>query len=154
MWKWTSLSLVWLSGTPRTIQSMGFSRPEYWSVWPFPSPWDPPDPGIEPRSPAVQADALPAEPQLSSFHRPVCSPSCSHQWGAGFVTCQGCFLYRPIVSILWLWRLTFFLRESLKDSFCLVIEKWLFVVCTHQRRPARFKWFSCCLALKRRFSSS
>ena len=75
-------------------------------------------------------------------------------WGAGFGTCQGWFLYSPIVSILWLWRLTFFLRESLKDSFCLVIKKWPFLVCTHQRRPARFKWFSCCLALKRLFSSS
>ena len=42
--------------------SMGFSRQEYWSGLPFPSPGDLPDPGIEPRSPAFQADALPAEP--------------------------------------------------------------------------------------------
>ena len=42
---------------------MGFSRPEYRSVQPFPSPGDPPNPGIEPRSPALQADSLPAEPQ-------------------------------------------------------------------------------------------
>ena len=39
--------------------SMGFSRQEYWSGLPFPSPGDLPDPGIEPRSPALQADALP-----------------------------------------------------------------------------------------------
>ena len=38
--------------------SMGFSRQEYWSGLPFPSPGDLPDPGIEPRSPALQADAL------------------------------------------------------------------------------------------------
>ena len=42
--------------------SMGFSRQEYWSGLPFPSPGDLPDPGIEPRSPALQAEALPPEP--------------------------------------------------------------------------------------------
>ena len=41
---------------------MEFSRPEYWSGQPFPSPGDLPDPGIKPRSPALQADSLPAEP--------------------------------------------------------------------------------------------
>ena len=41
---------------------MGFSRQEYWSGLPLPSPGDLPDPGIEPRSPALQADALPSEP--------------------------------------------------------------------------------------------
>ena len=43
--------------------SMGFSRQEYWSGLPFPSPGDLPNPGIEPRSPTLQADALtPAPP--------------------------------------------------------------------------------------------
>ena len=41
---------------------MGYSRQEYWSGLPFPSLGDLPDPGIEPRSPALQADALPSEP--------------------------------------------------------------------------------------------
>ena len=41
---------------------MGFSRQEYWSGLPFLSPGDLPDPGIEPRSPAFQADALTSEP--------------------------------------------------------------------------------------------
>ena len=41
---------------------MGFSRQEYWSGLPFPSPGDLPDPGIEPRSPALQAEALLSEP--------------------------------------------------------------------------------------------
>ena len=40
--------------------TMGFSRQEYWSGLPFPSPGDLPDPGIEPRSPALQADSLPS----------------------------------------------------------------------------------------------
>ena len=40
---------------------MEFSRQEYWSGLPFPSPGELPDPGIKPRSPALQADALPSE---------------------------------------------------------------------------------------------
>ena len=52
--------------TPWTVAcqaplSMGFSRQEYWSGLPFPSPGDLPDPGIEPGSPALQADSVPAE---------------------------------------------------------------------------------------------
>ena len=42
--------------------SMGFSRQEYWSGLPFPSPGDLPDPVIEPRSPTLQADALTSAP--------------------------------------------------------------------------------------------
>ena len=41
---------------------MEFSRPEYWSGEPFPSPGDLPNSGIKPRSPVLQADSLPAEP--------------------------------------------------------------------------------------------
>ena len=41
---------------------MGFPKQEYWSELPFPSPGDPPDPGIEPGSPTLQADSLPSEP--------------------------------------------------------------------------------------------
>ena len=57
------LSCVRLFVTPWTIQSMEFSRPEYWSGWPFPSPGDLPNLGIEPRSPSLQVDSLPTEPQ-------------------------------------------------------------------------------------------
>ena len=67
-----SLSHVRLFATPWTVAyqappSMGFSRQEYWSGLPFPSPGDLPDPGIKPRSPALQADTLPSEP--SGKHR-------------------------------------------------------------------------------------
>ena len=53
--------------TPWTVAhqpslSMGFSRQEYWSGFPCPPPGDLPNPGIEPRSPALQADSLPSEP--------------------------------------------------------------------------------------------
>ena len=52
--------------TPWTVAcqaplSIGFPRQECWSGLPFPSPGDLPNPGIEPRSPALQADSLPAE---------------------------------------------------------------------------------------------
>ena len=47
--------------TPWTIQSMEFSRPEYWSGQPTPSPADLPNPGIKLGSPTLQADSLPAE---------------------------------------------------------------------------------------------
>ena len=60
--KWNSLSHVWFFAIPWTIQSMEFSRPEHWSGYPFPSPGDLPNPGIEPRSPPLQVDSLPAEP--------------------------------------------------------------------------------------------
>ena len=61
------LSRVRLFVTPWTVAhqaspSMEFSRHEYWSGLPFPSPGDLPDPGIEPGSPTLQADALPSEP--------------------------------------------------------------------------------------------
>ena len=62
-----SLSRIRLFATPWTVAyqaspSLGFSRQEYRRGLPFPSPGDLPDPGIEPRSPTLQADALPYEP--------------------------------------------------------------------------------------------
>ena len=46
-----------------TVQSMEFSRPEYWSGWPFLSPGDLPNPGMETSSPTLQADSLSTGPQ-------------------------------------------------------------------------------------------
>ena len=62
-----SLSHVRLFVTPWTVtyqalRSTGFSRQEYWSGLPFPSPGDLPNPGIKPGSPVLQTDALPSEP--------------------------------------------------------------------------------------------
>ena len=69
--------------TPWTVAyqaplSMGFSRQEYWSGVPFPSPGDLPGPGIELGSPTLQADALLSEPPGKSrraieTERPVCA---------------------------------------------------------------------------------
>ena len=89
------LSHVWLFATLWTVAyqappSMGFSREECWRGLPFPSPGDLSDPGIEPRSPSLQADALSSEPPfvgvcvcVSFFkvfvvkhgHLRVCSPA-------------------------------------------------------------------------------
>ena len=82
-----SLSRVRLFVTPWTVahqapQSMGFSRQEYWSGLSFPSPGDLPNPGIEPGSPALQADALPSEPPGKPF---------SIKWG-----CKEQLLYRVV----------------------------------------------------------
>ena len=74
------LSRVGLFATPRTVAhqaplSMEFSRQEYWNALSFPSPGDPLDPGIKPRSPALQADSLPSEPPGKPIHknkRPKC----------------------------------------------------------------------------------
>ena len=66
-WKCQSLSHVQLFASSWTIAhharlSTGFSRQQYWSGLPFPSPGNLPDPGSEPRSPALQADSLLSEP--------------------------------------------------------------------------------------------
>ena len=67
-----SLSRVRLFATPWTIAyqvllSKGFSRQEYWRGWPFPSPGNLPNPGIEPGSPALWAEASLSEPPGTVF---------------------------------------------------------------------------------------
>ena len=71
MWRW--FSRVRLFVMPWTIArqaplSIGFSRQEYWSGLPFPSPGDLPDPGIEPRSPVLWADTLLSKPPGKSLY--------------------------------------------------------------------------------------
>ena len=66
------LSCVPLFVTPWPVAcqaplSMGFSRQEYWSGLPFPCPGDLLNPGVEPGSPALQADSLPSEPPGKPF---------------------------------------------------------------------------------------
>ena len=70
-----SLSRVRLLATPWTVAyqappSMGFSRQVYWSGLPFSSPGVLPNPGIEPRSPGLQVDALTCE--LIEFYNNIC----------------------------------------------------------------------------------
>ena len=74
---------VQLLATPWTVAHqapppMEFSRKEYWSALPFPSPGDLPDRGIEPRSPTLKADTLPSEPPCM----------CCLEQGLEFIDCR------------------------------------------------------------------
>ena len=89
-WKHTkkvkSLSRVQLFETPWTVAyqpppSMEFSRQECWSGLPFPSPGDLPDPGIEPGSPALQADVLPSEPPGKPWKHTKGLTKVKEKWG-------------------------------------------------------------------------
>ena len=71
--------------------SMGFSRQEYWSGLPCLPAGDLPNPGIEPRSPTLQADSLPSEPQ-GIF------PTQESNWGLPH--CRRILIYNPCL-ILW-----------------------------------------------------
>ena len=103
-----SLSCVSLFVTPWTVAhqaplSMGFSRQEYWSRLPFPSLGDLPDLGIEPRSPASEADALTSEPQSLL--------KCT--WNGIIIPNMLYSVYRPICGY-WNW-----LFKSMSQEYCL-----------------------------------
>ena len=125
-----SLSHVRLFVTPWTVAyqtslSMGFSRQGYWSGLPFPSPGDLPDLGIEPRSPALQADALPLSHQgfkgpesscirfpwnLISLPFPLCLPALlSHLVSLFFDSLSSilpeCFVFRGLYVLLFAWSI-------------------------------------------------
>ena len=53
--------MIPLAAAHKAFLSMGFPRQEYFSGYPFPSPGDLPDPGINPASPALQANSVPCE---------------------------------------------------------------------------------------------
>ena len=89
-WWWCSRSVVSDSVTPWTVAyqaplSMGFSRQEYWSRLPFPSPGDLANSGIKPGAPALRADSLPIEPP----GKPSSNMGGS-QMAACFYYCCGC----------------------------------------------------------------
>ena len=119
------------SATAWTIHSVEFSRSEYWSGSPFPSPGDLPNPDIEPRSPTLQAVSLPAEPQGKPKNTGVGSlsllqwifPTQESNWGllhcrqilyqlkyqeSPIDTTEGLRLLGPLClshRLLWLWLL-------------------------------------------------
>ena len=140
-----SLSRVRLFATSWTAAyqappSMGFSRQEYWSRLPFPCPGDLPNPGIKPRSPTLQADALLSEPPGKLVES--CSFKCCLRAGAGFShhsmkvlstwICLRSFLaqnettafsWHPSVFLDWsqIWNMLFF--------FCLQLSLGCLCVC-------------------------
>ena len=67
--KCKSLSCVRLSATPWTIQSMEFSKKEYWNGLHCLSPVDLPGPGIEPKYLSMHVDSLPSEPSGKPQYR-------------------------------------------------------------------------------------
>ena len=75
-----------------SLPGLGFSRQEYWSGLPFPSPGDLPDPGIEPGSPALGADALTSEPP----GKPMSNLFSKYLYGA--------YLYWKKNSLLCIWN--------------------------------------------------
>ena len=90
--------------------SMEFSRPEYWNGQPFLSPWDLPNPGMEPRSPAQKADSLPAEPQGKPKNAGVGSLSLLQ----GIFSTRGVKLWSPVLQV-----------DSLPTELYVVINKEL-----------------------------
>ena len=85
-----SLSRVRLFATLWTVAyqappSMGFSGQEYWSGLPFPSPGDLPNPGIKPRSPALQTDALSSEPPETAISIRVFSDGKESVYNSGYL---------------------------------------------------------------------
>ena len=84
----SQFSRVRLCGTLSTVDcqsplSMGVSRQEYWSGLPCPPPGDLSDPGIEPRSPVLQADALSSEPPETAISICIFSDSKKFACNAG-----------------------------------------------------------------------
>ena len=133
--KWKSLSCIWLLVTPGTIQSMEFSRLEYWSVQPFRSPRDLLNPGIKPRSPKLQEDSVPAEKpgkpkntgvgSLSLLQRIFPTQesnrvSCiAGRFFTNWATREACFhcsLSYSVINIL--------LGISQRVAFCCLIDNW------------------------------
>ena len=88
---------------------MEFYKPECLSGWPFPSPGDFPNPGIEPRSPALQADSLLAEPQEKPiiYKQPRC-PS-ADEW----------------IRKLWYLYTMEYYSAIRKNSFESVLMRWM-----------------------------
>ena len=74
---------------------MRFSRQKYWSGLPFPSPGDLPDPGIEPGSPALQAESLPTEPSGKGSYIYTCVGNLLCRPGVGWQRVQHSFTAHP-----------------------------------------------------------
>ena len=119
---------IWLFATPWTAQAMEFSRPEYWSGQPFPSPGDLPNPGIEPRSPTLQADSLPAEPPRMRkgripWYRPASLVFCVYAWPIAEILNLKLFLS------VWICMFIYMIQKNLHLSFVWLCNVFLFLNC-------------------------
>ena len=127
---------------------MGLSRQEYWSGLPFPSPADPPDPGIKPGSPKWQGDHLPSEPPGKLRHGQSCPTPCDpRDCRLPGSSLHGIFLARILECIA---------ISSFRGSSCprdrthsSCTGRWVIYHCTTWEapesvglEPQRFKWCS------------
>ena len=105
------------------LQSMGFSRPEYWRGLPFSSAGDLSNPGIEPRSPALRVGSLSAEPPGKPRNTGVGSLSLlqgifpTQESNQGFLHCRGILYQLSYILMLYLFIYVFFWLNHL--AFCL-----------------------------------
>ena len=154
--KWNevkSLSCVRLFVTPWTVAyqaplSVGFSRQEYWSGLPFPSPGDLPKLGIEPGSPALRADALPSEPPGKLYVKYMtCSVTAGFCFGQMYYHQHVFFLNQVLVLcfvnslfVYWvnLWphnwsstfsllRITFWRMPQIFKKFLIILYIYIFI---------------------------
>ena len=123
------LSCVQLFATPWTVPcqvppSMGFSRQEYWSGLPFPSPGDLPNPGIKPRSLTMQADSLPSEPP----GKPIW-PSNSVPRNI-FQRIENTWPHKKLYCT-WMFIIALVIIAKMKQSKCPPIDEWMNKLYTH-----------------------
>ena len=113
-WWWCSCWLVSYSGNPMncsllTPLSMEFPKQEYWSGLPFPLPGDLPDQGIEPTSPALQADSLPTEVWRGCILKPrvkISNDGEFKQWSKTMrIMCRKNKGHNPVEEVLRVWLL-------------------------------------------------
>ena len=136
--KWKLLSHVRLCATPWSIQTMEFSRPEYWSGEPFPSPEDLPNPGIEPRSPTLQVDSLPAEPQGKPKNTGVGSLSLlqqifpTHESNWGLLYCRWILYQLSYQGSPYAYICPLFCGFPSHLGHCRALSSLCYIVCSHQ----------------------
>ena len=111
--------------TPWTVAhqaplSVGSPRQEYWNGWPFPSPGSLPEPGIEPTSPALQADSLPLSHQRRRNCFVTVPLSLSTHCALGDIYFAVCiFLVKTIfISQYFLRKITFIELSFMKKAIC------------------------------------
>ena len=119
---------------------MEFSRPEYWSGLPFPSPGHLSDPGTQPRSSTLQADSLPAEPQGKPICINTCRPtSCSLSFLSCLASSDSAGVRGHLRSEPFFQQVLSLLKHRLMSGPCFELAP----LPGHLSQPASFKGFPC-----------
>ena len=133
-----SLSRVLLFVTPRTMAcraplSMKFSRQEYWSGLPFPSPKALPDPKLKPVSPALQADSLSTEPPGKQHRHSSCG-QIPHFWAPSHLEATDFQVLETVIASSLLKKFTLELRFEEFPDFIVHIQNKPWNARTRERR--------------------